>query len=97
MITQTAVASHTHCHSNPFFKKQDKSFVPPEHNLTWKELLTYGTTVHLKIKLQAARPEETGQLCFRDWTILSVLAKGLHISNHLALGVYDPLSPKIPP
>ena len=97
VITQTAVASHTHCHSNPSFKKQDKSFVPPEHNLTWKELLTYGTTVHLKIRLQAARPEETGQLCFRDWTILSVLAKGLHISNHLALGVYDPLSPKIPP
>ena len=94
VIILTAVTSHTHCHSNPPFKKQVKSFVSPERNLTWKELVTYGTTVHLKIRLQAARPKKTGQLYFLNWTLPPVLAKRLHISNHLALGVYDPLSPK---
>ena len=87
VIILTAVASHTHCHFNPPFKKRNKPLVSSARNLTWKELLAYGTTVCLKIRLQAARPEKTGQLP-------PVLAKRLHISNHLALGVYDPLSPK---
>ena len=94
VIILTAVASHTHCHFNPPFKKQNKPFVSSERNLTWKQLLIYGTTVRLKIRLQAARPEKTGQLYFFDWMLPPVLAKRLHISNHLALGVYDPLSPK---
>ena len=94
VIILTAVASHTHCHFNPPFKKQNKPFVSSERNLTWKQLLTYGTTVRLKIRLQAARPEKTGQLYFLDWTLPRALVKKLHISNHLALGVYDPLSPK---
>ena len=93
-IILTVVASHTHCHFNPPFKKQNKPFVSSERNLTWKQLLTYGTTVRLKIRLQAARPEKTGQLYFLDWTLPRALVKKLHISNHLALGVYDPLSPK---
>ena len=94
VIILTAVASHTHCHFNPPFKKQNKPFVSSERNLAWKQLLTYGTTVHLKIKLQAARPGKTGQLYFLDWTLPPVLAKRLLISNHLALGVFDPLSSK---
>ena len=94
VITLTTIASHTHCHFSSPFKKQNKPFVSSECNLTWKQLLTYGTTVRLKIRLQAARPEKTGQLYFLDWTLPPVLVKRLHISNHLALGVYDPLSPK---
>ena len=93
-ITLTAVASHTYCHFSPLFKKHSKPFVSSERNLTWKQLLNYGTTVRLKIRLEAARPERTGQLYFLDWTLPPVLAKKLHISSHLALGVYDPLSPK---
>ena len=94
VIILTAVASHTHCHFNPPFKTQNKPLVSSERNIPWKELLIYGTTVHLKIRLQAARPEKTGQLYFLDWTLPRALVKKLHISNHLALGVYDPLSPK---
>ena len=94
VIILTAVASHTHWHFNPPFKKQKKPLVSSESNLTWKELLIYGTTVHLKIRLQAARHEHSGQLYFLDWRLLLVLAKRLHISNHLTLGAYDPLSPK---
>ena len=60
VIILTAVASHIHAHSKSPFGKHDKSFVSPEHNLTWKELLTYGTTVRLKISLQAARHKKTG-------------------------------------
>ena len=94
VIILTAVASHTHCHFNPPFKKQNKPFVSSERNLAWKQLFTYGTTVRLKIKLQAARPGKTGQLYFLDWTLPPVLAKRLLLSNHLALGVFDPLSSK---
>ena len=93
VIILIAVASHTHCHFNPPFKKQNKPFVLSERYLTWKQQLTYGTRVRLKIRLQAARTEKTGQRYFLDWTLPTVLAKRLHISNHLALGVYDPLSP----
>ena len=39
VIVLTAVASHTHCHLKHLFGKQDKSFVSPEPDLTWKELL----------------------------------------------------------
>ena len=88
------IVSHTHCPFNPPFKKQNKPLVSFERQLTLKELLTYGTTVRLKTRLQDARPKKTGQLYFLDWTLPPVLAKRLHISNHLALGVYDPVSPK---
>ena len=94
IIILAAIASHTHCHFNPPFKKRSKPLVSSARNLTWKELLTYGTTVRLKIRLQATRSLNVGQLYFLDWTLPPVLAKRLHISNHLALGVYDPLSPK---
>ena len=94
VIILTAVASQTLCHFNRPFKKQNKPLGSSERSLTWKELLTYGTTICLKIRLQAARLEKTGQLYFLDWTLPPVLAKRLHISNHLALGFHDPLSPK---
>ena len=91
-IILRAVASHTHWHFNPPLKEQGKPIASPAHNLTWKELLVYGTTVRLKIRLQAARSEKTGQLYLLDWTLPQVLAKRLNISHHLVLGVYNPLS-----
>ena len=94
VIILLAVASHTHCHLNPSFKKQNKHLFSSARNHTWEELLTYGTTVRLKIRLQAARPESLlWSMYFLAWTLRPVLEKRLHISNHLAFGVYDPLSP----
>ena len=87
----TAVASHTHRHFKPPFKKQDKHILSSARNLTWKELLAHSTTVHLKIRLQTTRSEKTSQIYFLDWMLPSVLAKRLHISNHLVLGVYNPV------
>ena len=66
IIILTAVASYTHCQFNPPFKTQNKPLVSSERNLPWKELLTYGITVRLKIRLQAAIPEKNGQLYFLD-------------------------------
>ena len=97
VIILTAVASHTHCHFNPPFKKQNKPFVSSERNLTWKQLLNYGTTVRLKIRLQAARLEKTGQLYFLDWTLPPVLTKRLHISITLLLVSMTPYLLKTPP
>ena len=97
VITLTAVASDTHCHFNPPFKKQNKPFVSSERNLTWKQLLNYGTTVRLKIRLQAARLEKTGQLYFLDWTLPPVLTKRLHISITLLLVSMTPYLLKTPP
>ena len=87
VVILTAVASHTHCHFKPPIKEQDKPIVLPACNLTWKELLTYGTSVHFTVRLQPARSEKTGQLYFLEWTFPPILAKRLHISNHLVLGV----------
>ena len=94
VIVLTAVASHTHCHFNPPFKKQDKHILSPACNLTWKELLAYGTTAPLKVRLQPARSKKTRELYFLDWTLPPVLAKRLHMSNHLVLGVYNLKSPQ---
>ena len=89
VTTLSAVATHTHCHLSPPFKKQNKPFVSSEHNFTWKQLLTYGTIVRLKIRLQAPRPEKTGQLYFLDWMLPPVLAKRLHVSDHLAVNASE--------
>ena len=97
VIILTAIASYTHCHFNPSFKKQNKPFVSSERNLTWKQLLNYGTTVRLKIRLQAARLEKTGQLYFLDWTLPPVLTKRLHISITLLLVSMTPYLLKTPP
>ena len=94
VIILTSIASYTHCHFNHPVKKQTKPLVSSARNLTWQELLTYGTTVRLIIRLQAVIPENTGQLYFLEWTLPPVLAKRLHISNHVSLGAYDSLSPK---
>ena len=66
IVVITAVASHAHCHFNPPFKKQNTRILSPGHNLTWKELLAYGTMVHLKIRLQAARSKKISQMYFLD-------------------------------
>ena len=89
VTTLSAVATHTHCHLSPPFKKQNKPFVSSEHNFTWKQLLTYGAIVRLKIRLQAPRPEKTGQLYFLDWMLPPVLAKRLHVSDHLAVNASE--------
>ena len=94
VVVLTAVVNHTHYHFTPPFKEPDKPIVSPVRNLTWKELLAYGTTVHLKIRLQAARSEKTSQIYFLDQTLPPVLAKRLLISSHLVLGVYNPISPQ---
>ena len=66
VVVLTAVVNHTHYYFTPPFKEPDKPIVSPVRNLTWKELLAYGTTVHLKIRLQAARSEKTSQIYFLD-------------------------------
>ena len=94
VIVLTVVASHTHCHFKPPFMEQGKTIVSPARNLTWKELLAYGTSVRFTVRSKPARSEKTGQLYFLDWTLPPVLANRLHISNHLPT---NPLHPKIPP
>ena len=91
VIVLTVVASHTHCHFKPPFMEQGKTIVSPARNLTWKELLAYGTSVRLTVRSQPARSEKTGQLYFLDWTLPPVLANRLHISNHLPT---NPLHPQ---
>ena len=93
-VAVTAVAYHTHYHFKPPFKEPDKPIVSPARTLTSKELLAYGTLVRLKTRLQPARSEKTSQIHFFDWTLPPVLAKRLHISNHLVLAVYNPISPQ---
>ena len=97
MIILTAVASHTHCHFKPPFGKQDESFVSPERNLTWRELLAYGSSIGFTVRSLLVEVKKNSRLDFFDWKLRSVLATRLHISNHLALGVYDSYLLKIPP
>ena len=97
MIILTAVASHAHCHFKPPFGKQDESFVSPERNLTWKELLAYGSSIRFTVRSLLVEVKKNSRLDFFDWKLRSVLATRLHISNHLALGVYDPYLLKTPP
>ena len=94
VIILTAVASRTHCHSKPPFGKQDKSFVSPGHNLTWKKLLAYGTSIRFTVWSLLVESKKNSRLYFLPWTLPPVLAKRLHIFNHLVLGDYDPISPK---
>ena len=96
-VVVTAVASHTHYHFKPPFKELDKPIVSPGRTLTWKELLAYGTLVRLTVRSQPVRSEKTGQLYFLDWTLPPVLAKRLHISNHLGLVSITHYILKIPP
>ena len=43
---------------------------------------------------QPARSEKTSRQYFLDWTLPLVLKKRLHITDHLVLGVYNPLHPQ---
>ena len=93
VVILTTVASHIYCHF-PLFKKKNKLLVSSARNLTWKELLTYGTTVRLKIRLQAARPENTGQLYFLDWTLPASLGEKTTHFQPTCFRYLWPLSPK---
>ena len=94
VIILTAYASHTHCHLKLPFKKQEESFVPPKRNRTWKELLTSGTSIRFSVRSQPEKFKKTCLLYLLDWAIPSVLAKKLHLTTHLVLGVYNPLHPR---
>ena len=94
VVVVMAVAFHTHYHFKPPFKDLDKPIVSPACTFTWKELLAYGTLVHLTVRSQPARSEKAVQLYFLDWKLPPVLAKRLQITNHLVLGVYNPLHPQ---
>ena len=72
LITLAAVSSHTHCHLKPPFKKQEELRIPTAHNLTWKELLAYGTYAHFTIRLQAMKSKKTYQLFLLDWKFHSL-------------------------
>ena len=93
VIILIAVVSHTHCHFKPPFTKQDKSFVSPEHNLTWKESLAYGTSIRFTVRSLLAKSKNS-RLYLLDWAVSPVLAKKLHLTDHLALGAYNLLHPQ---
>ena len=89
-------ASHTHCHFKPPFKKQDKSFASPARNLTWKELLPYGTSICFSARSQPVKSKKTRRLYLLDWALPPVLAERLHLTDHFISGVYNPLHPQNP-
>ena len=66
VIILTAVASHTHCHLKPSFKKQEECFVSPKRNFTWKELLTSGTSIRFSVRSQHVKFEKTLRLYLLD-------------------------------
>ena len=92
MIILTAVASHTHCHFKPPFGKQDESFVSPERNLTWKELLVYGTSIRFTVRSFVESTKS--RLYLLGWALPPVLAQKLQLTDHLFLGAYNPLYPQ---
>ena len=93
-VAFTAVASHTHCHFKPLFKEHDKSIVSPARKLTWKELLAYSISIRFTIRSQPVTSKKTSRLYLLDWTLPPVLTERLHITDHLVLGVYNPLHPQ---
>ena len=92
VIIPTAVASHTHCHFSPPFGKQDESFVSPERNLTWNELLTCGTS--FTVRLLILESKKNSRLYLLDWALPPVLAEKLQLTDHLALGTYNTVHPQ---
>ena len=64
VIILTAVACLTHCHFKPLFGKQGKSFVLPEHNLTWKKLLAYGTSIRFTVWSLLVQSKKNSRLYF---------------------------------
>ena len=72
----------------------EESFASTEHNLAWKELLTHRTFIRFTVRSLLEESKKNSRLYLLDWALPSILAKRLHISNHLVLGVYNPLSPE---
>ena len=94
MIILTAVASHTHCHFSPPFRKQDESFVSAECHLTWNELLANGTYIRFTIRSLLVESKKNSRLYLLPWAPPSVSAEKLHFTDHLVLGAYNPLHPQ---
>ena len=92
--TSSHCTSYTHCYFNPPFGKQDDSFVSPGHNLTWKELLAYDTSIRFTVRSLLVESKKKSGLYLLYWTLRPVLTERLHISSYLVLGVYNPLSPQ---
>ena len=90
-VAVTVVASHTHSHFKPPFKEQDIKIISPARNLTWKKILTCGTSIRFTVRSQTTRSEKTSRLYVLDWRLPQVFAESVHIINHLVLGVYNPL------
>ena len=94
VIILTAVASHSLCHFKPPFGKQNESFVSHERNLTWKELLAYGTSIRFTVKLLLVESKKNSRLYLLDWAFSPVLAAKLHFTDHLVLSACNPLHPQ---
>ena len=94
VIILTVVASHSHCYFKLPFKKQGESFVSPECNLTWNELLAYGTSIHFTVNSLLAQSKKSNRLCLLDWQLPPVLPERLHLMDHLVLGAYNLLHPQ---
>ena len=92
VIILTAVASHSLCHFKPPFGKQNESFVSPERNLTWKELLAYGTSIRFTVR--SFVESTNSRLYLLAWALPPVLAQKLQLTEHLVLGAYNPLYPQ---
>ena len=82
-VALMAVASHTHCHFKPPFKKQEKSFDLPACNLTWKELLAYSTSIRFTVKSQTVKSKKTPWIYLLYWARAPVLAHA-----HLVCDIY---------
>ena len=66
VVVLTAIASHTHCHFKPSFKKQEESFALPPPNLTSKGLLAYSRSFGFTVRSQPVKSKKTHQLYLLD-------------------------------
>ena len=94
VIILTAVISYVHCHLKSPFKKQQNLPYLTEYNVTWKELLAYGTCVHLDSKLQGVKSIKIRQLFLLDWEISPVMVKRIPLTNHIVVVVHNSLYPQ---
>ena len=94
VIALTTVASHTHCHLKPPFKKKEESLTPTALSLPSKELLACSTCTYFTVRLRVVKSKKTCQLFPLDWEIPLVLADTIHPTNHLLMGAYNPLNPQ---
>ena len=94
MLITVIILTAVHCHLKSPFKKQQNLPYLTEHNVTWKELLAYGTCVHLDSKLQGVKSNKIRQLFLLDWEISLVMVKGIPFTNHIVVVVHNSLHPQ---